>query len=310
MTQHLDPAYERAARRRTAPSATARPRRRWARWVTVVLLALTGILLAAGYDQTHARAPQAARMRAELVTTVRQRTADVDALERQERALAATVGAQRARALATTTQGAAAAKVLQTLRAAAAQTPLTGPGVVVSVGDGTTPPSPSVGKPRANPAGADAQITRVHDRDLQQIVNALWSAGAQGISVGGQRLTPTSTIRAAGDAVLVDFRPLSSPYVIDAVGDPDRIQPAFAESAIARSFATYVQLYGMSFSTRRESSVTVPAAGSHSLSFAQPVPTATPSPSKSRSSPSGHAPSGHAPSDLSTPGSSKGTGRP
>ena len=48
------------------------------------------------------------------------------------------------------------------------------------------------------------------DRDLQVIVNGLWAAGAEAIAVNGQRLTACSAIRSAGEAILVDFRPLSA----------------------------------------------------------------------------------------------------
>ena len=55
---------------------------------------------------------------------------------------------------------------------------------------------------------------RVLDRDLQELVNGLWAAGAEAVSVDGQRLTARTAIRSAGEAVLVDFRPLSPPYVV------------------------------------------------------------------------------------------------
>ena len=63
---------------------------------------------------------------------------------------------------------------------------------------------------------------RVQDGDLQLVVNALWAAGAEAVSINGQRLGPTTAIRFAGEAVLVDFRPVTSPYEISAIGDPGR----------------------------------------------------------------------------------------
>ena len=57
---------------------------------------------------------------------------------------------------------------------------------------------------------------------MRSVVNELWSDGAEAIAVNGIRLTPTSAIRFAGDAVLVDFQPITSPYRIDAIGDADR----------------------------------------------------------------------------------------
>ena len=58
------------------------------------------------------------------------------------------------------------------------------------------------------------------DRDLQLVVNSLWVSGAEAISVGGVRIGPNVTIRQAGGGILVDNQPISSPYVILAVGPP------------------------------------------------------------------------------------------
>lgn len=62
----------------------------------------------------------------------------------------------------------------------------------------------------------------VHDADVRDIVNELFSAGANGVSVGGQRLTATSSIRCVGPIILVDYRQIpTNPVIIQAIGDPD-----------------------------------------------------------------------------------------
>ena len=43
--------------------------------------------------------------------------------------------------------------------------------------------------------GADSARNEVLDTDLQKLVNGLWEAGAEAISINGQRLTNLSTIR-------------------------------------------------------------------------------------------------------------------
>ena len=71
----------------------------------------------------------------------------------------------------------------------------------------------------------EGTINRVTDGDLQIAVNGLWAAGAEAGSINGQRLSATSAIRTAGSAVLSsDFRPLSPPYEITALGDPEALQ--------------------------------------------------------------------------------------
>ncbi len=102
---------------------------------------------------------------------------------------------------------------------------------------------------------------RVRDRDLQEVVNALWAAGAEAIAINGQRLSALTAIREAGEAVLVDYRPVTPPYVIRAVGDPDTVEPAFVGSATAAAFRTLGDLYGVGFAVRRRDRMTLPAAG-------------------------------------------------
>ena len=62
----------------------------------------------------------------------------------------------------------------------------------------------------------------VHDADVRDLVNELFSAGAEGVSVGNQRLTATSAIRCSGPLIMVNYRQVpTNPVVIEAVGNPD-----------------------------------------------------------------------------------------
>ena len=62
----------------------------------------------------------------------------------------------------------------------------------------------------------------VHDADIRDIVNELYSAGAKGISVGGERLITTSSIRCTGPLVMINYRQIATnPVVIQAVGEPE-----------------------------------------------------------------------------------------
>jgi uncharacterized protein YlxW (UPF0749 family) len=141
---------------------------------------------------------------------------------------------------------------------------------------------------------------RIRDRDLQSLVNALWAAGAEAVSIGGQRLAPTTTIRAAGEAILVDLRPVQSPYGIEAVGDPATLLPRFADSEAARRFQSYTGLYGIQFSVRTADDLRLRAATDPDLRYASPVPaptTVSPSTpgSAASSGPSSPKPSGGGP---------------
>src|SRR6185369_7781655 len=94
-------------------------------------------------------------------------------------------------------------------------TAVTGPGMVVRLADPPrTTPAAVVGRPGTTPLADTAVLT---DRDVRAVVNELWHDGAEAISVNDVRLTPTTAIRFAGQAVLVDFRPVTSPYTIRAI---------------------------------------------------------------------------------------------
>jgi uncharacterized protein YlxW (UPF0749 family) len=191
---------------------------------------------------------------AAIVTERQQRTAALEArlaqLRAQVAALAATTGS-------TTLQDLQSAA--NRIGAASGTTALTGPGMVVRLADAST------GDQTANPADG-----KIQDVDIQAVVNTLWSAGAEAIAVNGQRLVSTSAIRNAGGAVLVNFRVLTSPYLISAVGDPGTMRPSFERSDIAKRFRAWEQIYGLGFSVEQRSSIQIPAfAGSLQFSYAR-----------------------------------------
>jgi uncharacterized protein YlxW (UPF0749 family) len=144
--------------------------------------------------------------------------------------------------------------------------PVTGPGVVVTVTDGNKDNDQS------------NSLWRVQDTDLQGVVNALWSIGAEAIAVDGQRLSPVSTIRAAGGAILVDLQPVSSPYEITAIGDPKRLPQAFNKSPAAVQLRSYNRQYGITLKIAAADALNLPAAMSPNLRFAKaPAPVGSPS---------------------------------
>ena len=69
----------------------------------------------------------------------------------------------------------------------------------------------------------------VHDADVRDLVNELFGSGARGVSVGGQRLTVSSSIRCVGPLIMVNFNQIATnPVVIEAVGDPDLLVSGLA----------------------------------------------------------------------------------
>ena len=272
----LDPGYARAARLR--PEAL--PRSRWrigsTRGVRLLAIVLIGFLLATAYQYAVAAKPETATARAGLAADVRTRRAQADELQRESDQLRADVVRARDEALADSDE----ARRLHELAAGAGMASVRGDGVVVRLVDGPPKVDPVTGKPDPGNPG------RVVDRDLQDIANSLWHEGSEAIAINGQRLTTTSTIRAAGGVILVDFAPVTSPYLISAIG-PDDLDTRLSDSTTGRRFRRYVDVYRMQFSVRQEQGMTLAAAAEPQLRFARPVG-ASPQPSGSAvPSPSG-----------------------
>ncbi len=96
---------------------------------------------------------------------------------------------------------------LHELRMAAGLAEMTGPGVLLQLYD---------------EVGGTSNTSVVHDADIRDIVNELFSSGAQGVSVGGQRMTASSSIRCSGSLIKVNDKLIAvNPVVIKAVGDTD-----------------------------------------------------------------------------------------
>jgi len=115
---------------------------------------------------------------------------------------------------------------------------------------------------------------KVIARDLQIIVNGLWQAGAEAISVNGHRLTSRAAIRFAGAAILVDYRPLTRPYVITAIGDPSSLSVEFADGDGGSYLQSLEANYRIRGDIKEHDSVVVPGEPALSLRMAKPVQSA------------------------------------
>ena len=198
-----------------------------------------------------------ATRRSELAAVVAERQKNTAALEDRLAELRAQLAAITASAGGNALNSIRSA--MSAIEAASGTVALAGPGIAVTLSDAV---------------GADGSVnsadSRIQDVDLQDVVNALWNAGAEAISINDQRLVETSAIRNAGNAVLVNFRVLTSPYVVDAIGDPTSMRATFEASDIARRFKTWEQVYGLGFSIEQPSVLNIPAyTGSVRFRYAQ-----------------------------------------
>lgn len=102
------------------------------------------------------------------------------------------------------------------------------------------------------------------------MVNGLWQSGAEAVAINGQRLTALSAIRAAGDAILVDNRPLVPPYTVLAVGDGKKLADAFRDSADGLYLQALHESFDIRTSISEQEKVRLPAAPSLIVRTAEP----------------------------------------
>ncbi|HEY5858017.1 MAG TPA: DUF881 domain-containing protein [Aldersonia sp.] len=255
LSEHLDPSYEAAARDRDSGHARPSTVPAWV-WLTLGVL-LVGIVVGVAWRHT-VQGPGDAR--AELADTVRaaqQRTAEL-AAERE--GLAGTVEAQREAALTGNAAGANLLDRVHDMSDAAAAQPVRGPGITVTLADADT---------ATGATEADSGRSIVLDRDLQDVVNGLWASGAEAVAVSGVRIGPGVTVRQAGAAVLVDNSPVRSPYRVEAIGPPGRLETDFVRTDTYLRMSGLAQLYGVGFEVHAADDLELPAAAVREIRVAR-----------------------------------------
>ncbi|MCL2422630.1 MAG: DUF881 domain-containing protein [Micrococcales bacterium] len=244
----LDPGYQEAARRRQAGEPPARPVRRG---VSLALAVLAGLALTAAAVDLRRPEPGAAKARALLETEIGTQQQRADEARKTIRTTSAELAALQAAALAE--EDPAVLARLRQDQVTSGVVPVTGRGVRVVLTDGENISDPSA---------------RVHDVDLRVVVNGLWAAGAEAVAVNDVRLTSLTAIRSAGSTVLVDLQPLTSPFTVQAVGDPDVLAAALATSSAGQHLATLQGTYGIGVQVAVRDDLSLAGSGQVTLRYA------------------------------------------
>lgn len=261
MRQPVDPSYAAAAARRVTRGL---PRSTSTRTVLVfVTMILIGTLFAVAALEVSSTASVVGQARAQLIEQIEARQAHGDELTAQAGALERDVAAARQAALGN--PGQAVLARLTTLEVVTGEATVTGPGLILTLDDAEDA-TVSGGDPRGQ---AGFGSGRVSATDLQFITNGLWQAGAEAMAINGQRLTARSAIRFAGEAILVDFRPLARPYVVNAIGDPAGLQARFVGSSTGSYFTALRANYKLRTEITGSDSLTLTGHSSPALRFAR-----------------------------------------
>lgn len=215
----------------------ARGPRRRRPLAVVAMLAVAGIVCGVVGASQFRSAPAAATERADLIARIGEAETRQDDLREKSAALTAENDAL-ARDAGVLDADAAAERDL--LAATAGMTAVSGPGVRVTLDDG---------------ADASVRGSRIVDADLRMVANGLWAVGAEAVGINGHRLSTRTPIRNAGDAITVDYRSLTRPYVVEAIGDADSLASAFPGTEGGQWMAGLAEHYGVSWGLTRERSL-------------------------------------------------------
>ncbi|MGW0912043.1 DUF881 domain-containing protein [Streptomyces sp. NPDC002784] len=262
MDHSLDDGYAEAAARKKAADGGL-PKTLRAKLGLAAGLVLAALVVTVGAAQARVAAPVVAKEREELIDRIDQETEAADKLEDSVDELREEVSARQREALKES--GSEQGELVGILSGAVE---VHGPGVKLVVDDAREAGGGGDGDPRETSGFSDTG--RVRDRDMQRVVNGLWESGAEAISINGQRLTALSAIRAAGDAILVDNKPLVPPYTVLAVGDGERLSTRFQDSADGLYLHALQENFGIRTAISVEEDLRLPAAPSVTVRTAQP----------------------------------------
>lgn len=246
-TEVLDPALGSAP-----PVITPARRRRRVRWPDLVaggVFAIAGALFIASATASEdgiLRLDRTGGLRDAITERAEQNVALQDDVDR----LTAEVAALQSlddpgTALETTTEE------IAELAPVVGLTEVVGPGVTVTLDDADAP--------NPLPEGLTGDDYIVHQQDVQGVVNALWRSGASGVTVMGQRLINTSAVRCVGNTVILQGQVYSPPFVIEGVGDLDRMVAALEEDESVRFFREWAQVVGMRYEQTLSRELVLPA---------------------------------------------------
>lgn len=253
----LDPAYEdEAARRREQgqePSSGTRSP------LFIAATFLIGLGLATSAMTLRAPVGQAQKQHDSLVSRVTSGQQAIDSRSASIRGLNQEISTLQAAALNRSNRP-DVSRQLSDAGVVTGELAVHGPGMTLTVDDAASAGVDAQGNPRTD----QSDTGRLTSGDLQVLVNGLWQAGAEAVSINGQRITSLTAIRFAGQAILVNFRPLTPPYAISAIGPAD-----LAASFAKNSGGVYLDGLVKQFDVRRSSStsgnVHIPAAPSVKL---------------------------------------------
>jgi uncharacterized protein YlxW (UPF0749 family) len=208
-----------------------------------------GFLLATSYQtQQRNQAALATPRKTDLINTVHKLEKERDKLkfqieeERGQIAIYEKTAAENEGSLSDYT------RALENVRSAAGLLQVKGNGLVVTLGDNQNYPKED-----------DPNNYVIHDYDIRLVVNSLFAGGAKAVSVNGQRLISTSSVRCAGGTILINSTREVTPYTIKAVGDPGKLRQALDQDDTTKRLLNEVKtFYGLQADVVQTNDISIP----------------------------------------------------
>lgn len=232
----------------------------WQVTLSVALLGL-GFLVAAQLSAEGPRIRYTSQERAPLIETVLGLQTQQDALKARILDLRGQIGSTEGQLPGSAAQEKALNAELERARIQAGLVQLQGSGLAFRLEDADT---------AGGGSKTDGLVTA---RDVQIVVEELWLAGAEAVSVNGERVVVTTAILDIGNSILVNSAYLAPPYEIRAIGSSDLYSRITGAASFVEFVRDRVSPAGLRLSFAELDSVTVPAyAGTVSARYMRVVP--------------------------------------
>ncbi|WP_341927129.1 DUF881 domain-containing protein [Nocardioides psychrotolerans] len=216
------------------------------RRIAAVVVAVFGIMASTAAVQTQRNASVDDEGRASLVSRIDDQSARVAGLQERIAQLRDSNASREARARAIAADEAALTPRLRRLRVRTGFVAVRGEGISVVVDDAASGSADGV----------------VRDEDLALLADGLWTAGAEAISINGQRLTALSSIRTSGQAIEVNGIGIAPPYSVLVIGNRNTLQAEFFETSSGLAFNDLSARFGFEFDLQDEDSLSLPSGPS------------------------------------------------
>ena len=218
-------------------------------WSIILVCAIMGFVLAMQMRQLRDTSANVQKQRVEeLSARLKQMEEERNALKNQLQAIEKK-----------SKESSGSSEIKEELKFQACLVPLEGTGIIVKMDDST----------KEAKAGENKNLYLIHDDDILRVVNELRAAGAEALSINGQRLVDISEIRCAGPTLSVNNVRSAAPYEISAIGDKKTLENAIK---MRGGVEETLKVWGIQLEVESSNNVYIPPyKGAHPHIYGHPV---------------------------------------